>query len=171
MRCSVGQRMRLSSLTRFGAAVNGRLAIIVVQVTCIMSEQETVRERDHAQGTSNLTPEFVSHAIKEAFGSFKEYFDSSIEKVKEDSDKKILAASTELQQLKRASELSFRFKGNKVQFEFNSNLQEKLEKGVASLEEGKIVPALSMFKEGIADLKKRKKLIRLADKSDAGECS
>ena len=141
-----------------------------------MSDQEIIQEQDHSLGADAptvsqpgaLTPSFVSNAIKEAFGSFKQYFDSSIAKVKEDSEKKLSAASMELQQLKRASELSFRFKGNRVQYEFNSNLQEKLEKGVALLEEGKQVSALSKLKEGIADIKKRKKLIRLADKSDAG---
>ncbi|XP_072166153.1 uncharacterized protein [Diadema setosum] len=141
-----------------------------------MSDQEFSREQDHTLGSevptvfqpATLTPSFVSNAIKEAFGSFKEYFDSSIAQVKEESEKKLSAASTELQQLKRASELSFRFKGNRVQFEFNSSLQEKLEKGVALLEEGKHVAALSKLKEGIADIRKRKKLFRLADKSDAG---
>ncbi|XP_071504484.1 solute carrier family 23 member 1-like [Diadema antillarum] len=140
-----------------------------------MSDQEFSREQDHTLGSdvpivsqpATLTPSFVSNAIKEAFGSFKEYFDSSIAQVKEESEKKLSAASTELQQLKRASELSFSFKGNRVQFEFNSSLQEKLEKGVALLEEGKHVAALSKLKEGIADIRKRKKLIRLADKSDA----
>ncbi|XP_072177446.1 uncharacterized protein [Diadema setosum] len=132
-----------------------------------MSDQEFSREQDHTLGSevstvsqpATLTPSFVSNAIKEAFGSFKEYFDSSIAQVKEESEKKLSAASTEL---------SFCFKGNRVQFEFNSSLQEKLEKGVALLEEGKHVAALSKLKEGIADIRKRKKLIRLADKSDAG---
>ena len=43
-----------------------------------------------------------------------------------------------------------------------------MEKGVAFWEEGKQISALSNLTEGIADIKKRKKLIRLADKSDAG---
>ncbi|XP_041484375.1 uncharacterized protein LOC121430987 [Lytechinus variegatus] len=45
---------------------------------------------------------------------------------------------------------------------------EKLEKGVALLEEGKQVTALVLLKEGIADITKRKKHIRIADKSEAG---
>ena len=115
-----------------------------------------------------LSAEFVSNTIKDAFGSFKSYLDSSIQKVKEDSEKKLEAASSDLQQLKRAQEVSFRSKGHRLQFEFNANLQDKLEKGVALYEEDKRGPALDKFKEAIAEVKKRNKLIRFADKSDAG---
>ena len=115
-----------------------------------------------------LSAEFVSNTIKDAFGSFKNYLDSSIQKVKEDSEKKLDAASSDLQQMKRAQELSFRSKGHRLQFEFNANLQDKLEKGVALYEEDKWDPALVKIKEAIAEVKKRNKLIRLADKSDAG---
>ena len=67
-----------------------------------MSDQEFSREQDHTLGSevptvsqpATLTPSFVSNAIKEAFGSFKEYFDSSIAQVKEESEKKLSAAST-----------------------------------------------------------------------------
>ena len=131
------------------------------------SGQSTSHQQSDSQEPP-LTRKFVSDNIKEAVGSFKDYLDYSLAKAKSESEKKLSAASSELQQLKRAADSSFRFKGNKTQFEFNSSLQEKLEKGVAFLEDGNQISALEEFKGGVSDLKKRKKLIRLADKSDAG---
>ena len=59
--------------------------------------------------------------------------------------------------------MQFRFKGNKSQFTFNEEIAEALEKASNRLSEGKPVIA-----KEVVDLKKSNKLIRLADKSDAG---
>ncbi len=73
-----------------------------------------------------------------------------------------------MQQLQRAVELTFRFNGNKSQFEFNAGLLEKLEGAISLLEEGETVNASSAMTEAIKSLNKRNKLNRIADKSDAG---
>ncbi|XP_038072966.1 uncharacterized protein LOC119741284, partial [Patiria miniata] len=77
--------------------------------------------------------------------------------------------SEQVQQLKRASELSFRFKGNKTQYDFNADIVEKLGRAENCLKEDDGGSAKSLVTEVIADVKTRNKLIRLvADKSDAG---
>ena len=61
----------------------------------------------------SLTPEAIGNAIKQALGGFRTYLDSSLERVKEESDQKIAAAA---QELKKSTELNFRYKGHKAQY-------------------------------------------------------
>ena len=88
----------------------------------------------------------MKDAIKKAFGCFRTYCDSSVLKVKEDSNKKLSKASSELKNLIWAHKVLFRFKGNKTQFEFNSGLSEKLEKAIGEFEGGEPVTACDKIK-------------------------
>ena len=116
-----------------------------------------------------LTAEVVGETVKEAVNSFKKiirrfHFQS------DENEKKLSEATHELQHLKRSAEIFFRFKGNRAQFEFNSSLLEKLEstESLLDLDQGKQTRAKDAISESVAEVKKRNKLIRLADKSDAG---
>ena len=112
-----------------------------------------------------LTPEAIGNAIKQALGGFRTYLDSSLERVKEESDQKIAAAA---QELKKSTELNFRYKGHKRQFEFNSGVIEGLEKAVKALEQNNSARAVTLIGDQVKELKTRNKHIRIADKSDAG---
>ena len=131
-----------------------------------MSNPEQNRQQDPQ--SFSLTKEIVGQTIKEALGDFKHYFDSSLHSLREENDRWLTSTSQELQQLKKASEISFRFKGNKTQYNFNASLLEKLEKVDVYLKDSKVEAAKPVISEVITEVKKRNKLIRLADKSDAG---
>ena len=143
----------------------------------MMSDNETQGLPQSVQGNAGEIPgqqqlqlsvqtvsTIVMAGVAEALGSFKERFESVISERKEESQKALL----QVQSLKRTSELQFRFKGNKAQFVFNEELLEKVEQGKAFLEKGKTESATTSLDEVVSELKKRNKLIRLADKSDAG---
>ncbi|XP_033643612.1 uncharacterized protein LOC117303495 [Asterias rubens] len=116
---------------------------------------------------ASLTREIVGQTIKEALGDFKHYFDSSLDSLQRKNERKLATSTQEVQQLKRAADMSLRLKGYKTQYNFNSSVLEKLEKVSQCLGGAKEEVAETLVKEAIADLKKRNKLIRLADKLDA----
>ena len=70
--------------------------------------------------------------------------------------------------LKEESKITFRFEGNKKQFQFNSDLAEKVKSASVALGKRKLDLVKSHLEELASDIKKRNKLIRLADKSAAG---
>ena len=90
----------------------------------------------------------------EAFGSFRDYLNSNFCDLKTDISDQTL-------KLKRKAP-SFRLKSHRIQFEFNLDIQEGLER-IASVIRQKDV---DLFKD--LKLKKRNKLIKVADKSLGG---
>ena len=70
--------------------------------------------------------------------------------------------------LKEESKITFRFEGNKKQFQFNSDLAEKVKSASVALGKRKLDLVKIHLEELDSDIKERKKLIRLADKSAAG---
>ncbi|CAG2235130.1 unnamed protein product [Mytilus edulis] len=66
------------------------------------------------------------------------------------------------------SESSFKFKGNKVQFDLNSDLLDNIDIAVDCIEHRRYDKAVKVLKESGQSLKKRNKLIRIADKSEGG---
>ena len=70
--------------------------------------------------------------------------------------------------LKEESKITFRFEGNKKQFQFNSDLAEKVKSASVALGKRKLDLVKTHLEELDSDIKKRNKLIRLADKSAAG---
>ena len=133
-------------------------------------------EKESSAGTSSQVPpkdtpvslKLVGDTIKEALCDFKGYLDSSLNSLRQETDKKQQNTDEQVLQIKRASELSFTFKGNKSQFDFNAPVLEKLERALKSLDQGDSVSAKPLVEEAVASLKKRNKLIRIADKSAAG---
>ncbi len=162
---------RLAQTTRFGKIVRTvhRLRISVVPGSVEQNPDEIQPPVDQP-GTSSasLSKEVISATIKEAVSSLKTYFDGAISSIKRDNEKKFSATTEELEKYKKTSELSFRFKGNKAQFDFNVGVISKLEKVSEALQEKELEAATTTVKETIDEVKKRNKLIRLADKSDAG---
>ncbi|XP_072030099.1 uncharacterized protein [Amphiura filiformis] len=133
-------------------------------------------EKDSSAGTSSQVPtkdkpvslKLVGDTIKEALHDFKGYLDSSLNSLRQETSKKQENTEEQVLQIKRASELTLNFKGNKSQFDFNAGVLEKLERAEKSLDQGDSVSATPLVKEAVASLKKRNKLIRIADKSAAG---
>ena len=70
--------------------------------------------------------------------------------------------------IKKDTELLFRFKGNKKQFQFNEEILAKVETLEKHIIKGKTDSAIDKVSDIRKELNKRNKLIRMADKSQAG---
>ena len=78
-----------------------------------------------------------------------------------------VSVRSEVQKLK-AKELSWKHEGHKIQFNFNSELEEALEQTIWAIQNRKEEYAIETIKESIDKIKKRNKLIRIADTSECG---
>lgn len=129
-------------------------------------------DNDIATGSTenpNVSLKQVGDTIKAALVDFKGYLDASISSIRQETDREYRDTKEKVLQLQREKELDFKFKGNRLQFEFNTTILEKLEyadkeiaTGIGNDRPKEIV------QQAIKKLKRRNKLIRLADKSEAG---
>ena len=107
--------------------------------------------------------------LASTFALFKDYFDKKLTALKRDIQEDSLSNSDSIaKKLKEESKISFKFEGNKKQFYFNSGLAEKVQSASTALGKRKLEVVRSCLEELDSDIKKRNKLIRLADKSAAG---
>ena len=97
--------------------------------------------------------------LEQTFSSFKQ----SVE------DKDAYHAS-EIKKIKSEAKASnsFKFRGNRIQFEFNNDILDGVDKCTKALLEGDLAEANSILQSLTTKLNKRNKLIRFADKSPAG---
>jgi predicted urease superfamily metal-dependent hydrolase len=68
----------------------------------------------------------------------------------------------------KKNENAFKFKGNGIQFDLNSDLIDNLERAQHYLELKKISRASALIDDSLKALRERNKLISIADKSDGG---
>lgn len=108
------------------------------------------------------------------FEQFVQLLDSKLDQ-KLETFKRSLAdkeeyQSSQLKKLRTESKTtgSFKFKGNKIQFEFNSEVLDSLERASQSLLNGDLTKVNAELEKLKATVNKRNKLIRFADKSPAG---
>ncbi|XP_062571214.1 uncharacterized protein LOC134233244 [Saccostrea cucullata] len=127
----------------------------------------------HKDSTQNLdTPVVIpqtekpSSDLADTFNLFKTYLDSKLNTLKEElsvgNDFDDLA-----KKLKKDVSVSFKHEGNKIQFEFNSEILNDLSKVQKKLSV-KDSASAAIISSVINKINKRNKLIRIADKSPAG---
>ncbi|XP_053378739.1 uncharacterized protein LOC128548284 [Mercenaria mercenaria] len=75
---------------------------------------------------------------------------------------------SEVNKLKTEKSIVWKFQGNKIQYEFNSDIDESVKQVQWAIGHGKIDYASEVLTEVLNKLKKRNKLIRIADSSSAG---
>ena len=97
-------------------------------------------------------------------------FDQTFSAFKRDLDEKEAATQSQLKKLKTETKASssFNFKGNKVQYEFDSSLLEVIDGVVDKISRGNLSAANSELKRVRSLIAKRYKLVRFGDKSSAG---
>ena len=69
---------------------------------------------------------------------------------------------------KRKREHEFKYKSNKKQFEFNEDIEEKVNNTIELIKDGSRKRSKRLLEVVLKDIKDRNKLIRLADKSSGG---
>ena len=107
--------------------------------------------------------------LASTFALFKDYFDKKLTALKRDIQEDSLSNSDSIaKKLKEDSKISFKFEGNKKQFYFNLGLAENVQSASTALGKRKFEVVRGYLEELDSDIKKRNKLIRLADNSAAG---
>ena len=118
-----------------------------------------IEELDGSHGGHGKPPGDVSDLGQ--FSLFKTYFDTKLDSLK----KEIIMETLTIEFKKRCKieEIAFKSKGNKIQFFFNSDIIELIEKAEKLLKHDS-----RPLEEAKDLLRKRNKLIRIADKSPVG---
>ena len=110
-----------------------------------------------------------SSDIASAFSLFKDYFDKKLGALKRDIQDELCSNTDSVaKKLKEESKITFRFEGNKKQFQFNSDLAEKVKSASVALGKRKLDLVKTHLEELDSDIEKRNKRIRLTEKSAAG---
>ena len=109
--------------------------------------------------TISLISSLIDAKLQKTFGDFKRSL-----------DEREVETRRELKKLKTDSKAasSLQFKGNRIQFEFNTQLLDCLDLAISNLSEGNLLAVQEHLQKAKSDLEKRIKLIRFADKSPAG---
>ena len=79
-----------------------------------------------------------------------------------------VSVTSEVKKLKTAQELKWKFQGHKIQYEFNNNISDITEQLLWSIENKKLDYSVELCNEIADKIKKRNKLIRIADSSSCG---
>ena len=101
-------------------------------------------------------------------GQISKLVADSAENIKHSSVEAADEQLREIKRLRREEPKSFKRKGNEIQYEFNSKLQDTLEEAKSHLEVNAVEKVKASLSEGMTLLPKRQKLILLADKSEFG---
>ena len=113
-------------------------------------------------------------SCEETVGLIFRLLDSKLDKkfadLKRALEQKELSTNSQIKKLKTEAKASssFQFKGNKLQFEFNSSLLDSINIAFDHLHEGDLSGVNKELENVKASLNKRNKVIRFADKSPAG---
>jgi len=114
-------------------------------------------------------PEDQAGDIVSTFALFKNYFDKKLVSLKRDIREEALNTTASVaKKLKEDSDITFKFEGNKKQFKFNSGLANQVSSATSALKRKRYDTVKSCLEELDKQIRKRNKLIRLADKSAAG---
>ena len=100
-----------------------------------------------------------------SFQELKDYFDQKFEVI---NNKVVNQTQNLAKKFKKPVASSFKFKGNKYQYDFNNELLENIEDLLELIEVGSITRSTELVNEMKCNLTKRNKLIKIADKSPAG---
>ncbi|XP_062572655.1 uncharacterized protein LOC134234596 [Saccostrea cucullata] len=127
-------------------------------------ERKTTRKTANSAETSGHSSPRVSADLADTFNLFKSYLDNKLDTLKEE-----LSTGNDIENLTKTikKEVSVKFKseGNKIQFNFNTEILGDLNKLKKRISDSS---TLSIVTELISKVTKRNKLIRIADKSPAG---
>ncbi|KAH3720911.1 hypothetical protein DPMN_063822 [Dreissena polymorpha] len=88
--------------------------------------------------------------------------------MKEEIRGSAFSAQEEIKLFKKAKDVTWRFNGNRVQFEFNEDTAGSLKQIDWSIEHGKTGYGRELIAETLTNILKQSKLIRIADTSDGG---
>ena len=119
--------------------------------------QNSVQDQGHVQGNVQyVILDNISAIVKDPVGGVKDYIDNALSYTK--------SQVLESARVSAKSASSFKFKGNRIQFEFNVKIKEKVDSALLKIEKGDTAMATSELKAALDDIKVRNKHVKLAVK-------
>ena len=129
---------------------------------------------DSPPETASFQPQSIDVSNSDTISLISSLLDAKLQRTFGDFtrslDEREVETRRELKKLKTDSKAasSLQFKGNRIQFEFNTQLLDCLDLAISNLSEGNLLAVQEHLQKANSDLEKRIKLIRFADKSLAG---
>ena len=99
-----------------------------------------------------LTAEQVAAIVSNAVCSVKTYIDGKLDEQKLESNKQFSSTTEKAEQLKKVAAIQLKFKGNRIQFKFNSELLSNLESLKSLVSEDKSADALVILDKAIVEI-------------------
>ena len=103
--------------------------------------------------------------MDEAIENLKTYFDSKFDDIQQQFSKENEKLA---KRMKTDSKYKFCYKSNKIQFDFNESISDKVDTIVKLIKNGSQKTVSKLAKSIKEDIEKRNKLLKIADKSIAG---
>ncbi|CAG2202882.1 unnamed protein product [Mytilus edulis] len=121
---------------------------------------------------NDIQPEVASHAAvpdeeisnADLLSLMQNYFGKKLSGI----ERNFADTTQDLARKVKKTENNLRYKGNQVQFDLNSDILDNISGALDNLHHKRYSKAVSLLEESEKVLKKRNKLIRIADKSEAG---
>ena len=134
------------------------------QANSSSSDDQQITTKTSQKGKRNEEEEIEPG---EALNLMFKYFDNKFNGMKEELDKNSLKPAPK--KLKTESKsFSFKRKGNRKQHEFNHSIIDNIETIKQNIQQGDIDVAIEQLETTSTELKKRNKLIKIVDRSEAG---
>ena len=119
------------------------------------------KNEDPTEGNSRCIEEVTNADL---FSLLKTYMNDELKGI----EKTFSATADSLAKKVRKTENSFKFKGNQIQFELNTDISEDVHSSIKFIVSDRKSKAVSILEGSITKLKKRNKLIPIADYSEGG---
>ena len=121
-------------------------------------------KRKHASDTAE---EAAPQAQNVSFAELREYFDSKVASIENKITDENERINKKLKKGKQNIE-TFKYKGNHLQYKFNMDLLELVEEAMDLWKQGSVTRLEDCFADIKSSISKRNKLIKIADRSEAG---
>jgi hypothetical protein len=124
----------------------------------------TTRSGEECASQENMD---LNSSIRELLVEMREQ-KREISSLKEEVRGNSLSVRSEVKKLKTEHELKWRYESNKIQHDFNSELHENISQVIWAIENSNQEYARELVNDACEQLKRRNKLIRIADTSEGG---
>ena len=121
-------------------------------------------ENDFVAAGDNLN---VQDQLREVLSELRDQREQ-VQSLKEELQGSALSVASEVKKLKKGKDVVWKYQGNKIQFDFNNEIDEVGKQALWAIEHGKLDYTKELLQELCEKLRKRNKLIRIADSSAGG---
>ena len=116
----------------------------------------------------NLNTLEINETLKQLLSEVKGQKKQELNSLKEEVRDTSVSVSSEVKKLKKEKELKWRFEGHKIQFVFNTELEDGLKQALWAYNNKKGDYLVELLNQLLDKIKERNKLIRIADSSEGG---